>query len=430
MRGWYGLAIEKSARANLATALAMAAAGRGLHPRDCLELARRGDEELLQAFVHAVTIHETYFFRHPEQFELLRAIATARLREKPRPLVRALSAGCASGEEAYSMAIALRSASEGIPSPPRIEVLGIDIDRESLEQANVARYRRWSMRHVLPTWSRGGITGSPEEGGEVAPPYRAMVRFQSVNLHDSFLALLLANDAPFDFIFCRNVLMYLIPAAANRVARHLLALLAPGGYLAFSPVDLERLPSGFVRHPADPTFVSRSHTADAGAPTPGEPPASTAGAAPMDPAADGSNSHQESAVAGPLPLGEMLAEAKRLIDCGELTRARAICAELLRGHPDAPAALFLAAVVEMELGAAFPAERLLLEALQRQPDFALAHFALSTLLKKQGRTSEARARLIRLSHLLNGMPPETVLAGPEEITCGWLRSIVNHHLNA
>ena len=126
----------------------------------------------------------------------------------------------------------------------------------------------------------------------------------------------------------------------------------------------------------------------------------------------------------------MLANAKRLLDAGDLTRARAICSELLRWHPHVPAALYLAGLVEMESGRAWRAEKLLLEVLERQPDFALAHFVLSTLLKREGRNSEARARLVRLSHLLEGIPDETILAGPEEITCGWLRSVVNDHLNA
>jgi tetratricopeptide (TPR) repeat protein len=125
----------------------------------------------------------------------------------------------------------------------------------------------------------------------------------------------------------------------------------------------------------------------------------------------------------------MLAEAKRLTDSGELTRAKAICAELLRHYADVPAALFLAALVELELGGWDAAARLLQSALDREPDFALAHFALATLLQRQGRRSEARARLVRLSHLLAGLPSETVLAGPEAITCGWLRSLVSDHLN-
>jgi chemotaxis protein methyltransferase CheR len=422
----YGLVIGESARANLATALAMAAAGRGLHPSACLELAQRGDEQLLQTFVHAVTIHETYFFRHPQQFDLLRAIAREQLRERPRPLIRALSAGCASGEEAYSIAVALRSATEGLSSPPRIEVLGIDIDGPSLEKAEAARYGGWSIRDPLPGWADGCILGAVKEGGEVAQPYRAMVRFRRVNLHDSFLALLLANDAPFDFIFCRNVLMYLLPTSATRVARHLINLLAPNGYLTFSPVDLDRIPKMLGRRPDDPTFLSRAADVDGSTSRPDE----IAAALPERSAASRQDSSPAPAPASSRHLGEMLAEAKRLVDSGELTRAKGICAELLRRHSDVPAALFLAAMVEMESGAAFPAERLLLGALDRQPDFALAHFALSTILKRQGRTSEARARLVRLSHLLAGIPAETVLAGPEEITCGWLRSLVNDHLNA
>jgi chemotaxis protein methyltransferase CheR len=426
MRGLYGLSIEESARANLATALAMAAAGRNLSRGECVELARRGDEQLLQTFVQAVTIHETYFFRHPDQFELVRAIARERLRDSPRAtVIRALSAGCASGEEAYSLAIALFAAVEGIPSPPQIEVLGIDIDRPSIEKACGARYGRWAVRDLLPIWSQGSIVG-PDDAREVAEPYRGLVRFRSVNLHDPFLALLLADQAPFDFIFCRNVLMYLVPTAIDRVVRHLFGLLSPIGYLTFSPTDLHQIPKLLSRHPHDPTFLSRADRATAISFGPGDPSPN----AEDRPADSTPRSAPADSVAGSAHLGQMLANAKSLIDAGDLTPAKALCSELLRRHPDVPAALYLAGLAEMESGLAWRAEKFLLEVLDRQPDFALAHFVLSTLLKREGRNSEARARLVRLSHLLEGIPNEAILAGPEEITCGWLRSVVNDHLNA
>src|SRR5262249_58726095 len=64
-----------------------------------------------------------------------------------------------------------------------------------------------------------------------------------------------------------------------------------------------------------------------------------------------------------------------------------------------------------------------------EADFALAHFALAIMLRRQGRVSESRARLLRLSRMLADVPSETILAGPEEISCGWLRSLVSHHLD-
>lgn len=418
MENQYGLAIGASTRANLTAALSAAATTRRLTPLQCVKAMERGDDELRQSFIQAVTIHETYFFRHPEQFELLRALAHQRMREKPRVRVRALSAGCASGEETYSMAAALRAAAAEFASPPAIEVLGIDIDRPSLEKAGQGRYGRWSLRLTAPSWASLAVSGSGERW-EVSDALRIAVRFCAMNLHDSFLPLLLAEESPFDFIFARNVLMYLVPKAASRVAHQLAQLLAPGGFLTLSPLDIERAPPDLAPHSSDPTFLSRRPAAsiDRRVPSPSAPGSSSPSLSPHAPALNPR-------------LGQMLAEAKLLTDRGELTRARAVCADLVRHHPEAPAALFLAALVELELGAWVAAERLLATALERDPDFALAHFALATLLQKQGRASEARARLVRLSHLLAGLSPETILSGPEKITCGWLRSLVSDHLNA
>ena len=410
----------------------MAAAARRVMPSQCLELAALGDEELRQVFISAVTIHETYFFRHPEQFELLRGLAEHRMREHPRAPLRALSAGCASGEEAYSIAAALDSVSAAIRGSPKIEVLGIDIDRQSLEKARTAHYGRWSIRSALPAWATNALSHSGDQW-TVSDRIRAMVRFYAMNLHDAFLPLLLAKDSPFDFIFIRNLLMYLVPKAATRVAEQLTHLVAPDGYLAFSPLDLARVPKVLHAHPKDPTFLSGT-AAKPVAPAPPKTPPAPVDSSPSRSAGPAgrtelSSSRRIAFPGGTAQLGAMLAEAKRLTDCAELTRAKAICEELLRRYPDAPAALFLAALVELESERWEDAEKLLHGALEREPDFALAHFALAIMLRRQGRVSESRARLLRLSRILADIPPETVLAGPEEITCGWLRSLVSHHLD-
>ncbi|HME91574.1 MAG TPA: CheR family methyltransferase [Myxococcaceae bacterium] len=432
MRSHYGLAIGASAKAHLAGALAIAAADRRATPSRCTELAALGDEELRQAFISAVTIHETYFFRHPEQFELLRELAEQQMRKHPRSPVRALSAGCASGEEAYSIAAALDSAAAAMRGPPRIEVLGIDIDRQSLAKARAARYGRWSIRAALPPWAASALVRSADEW-TVADRIRARVRFSEINLHDSFLPLLLARDSPFDFIFIRNLLMYLVPKAASRVAEQLTHLAAPSGYLAFSPLDLERVPNTLQAHPKDLTFFARgaatpvgSDGAKVSSTPPDSSPLRYAG---PDAGKPRSFARRTAFAGGNAQLGAMLAEAKRLTDCGELTRARAICGELLRDYPRAPAALFLAALVELESERWREAEKLLHRAIEREADFALAHFALAIMLRRQGRVSESRARLLRLSRMLADVPSETILAGPEEISCGWLRSLVSHHLD-
>jgi chemotaxis protein methyltransferase CheR len=185
------------------------------------------EREELRALAAHLTVTETYFFRGAEQFRVLAEVALPQriaLRRSEKKL-RLLSAGCASGEEAYSLAILLRERFPELASW-QIDILGLDLNPEMIEKARQARYTKWSLRDT-PDELRSKYFRSDGAGSRLGERIRAMVSFEEQNLAGSVFP----NLSQFDIILCRNVIMYLIPEAAQLVVQRLTQALAPGGFL-------------------------------------------------------------------------------------------------------------------------------------------------------------------------------------------------------
>jgi chemotaxis protein methyltransferase CheR len=190
-----------------------------------LERERGRDE--LRALVQELTVPETYFFRNWDQFRaLIEVVLPERLAARPPPdTLRILSAGCASGEEAYSLAIVVR---EHAGPTANVSIHAVDVNPAMLKKAARARYSAWSLRETSPEARRRWFR---PDGKDVSldPEVRTAVTFAERNL---------IHDHPdlwqpdyYDVVFCRNVIMYLAPAAAGRVVAHITRSLSPGGYL-------------------------------------------------------------------------------------------------------------------------------------------------------------------------------------------------------
>lgn len=181
------------------------------------------------ALLDAVTVQETRMFRAAPQLEAFRGEVLRGLvrGSRGRPL-RLVSAGCATGEEAWTLAvIAARSGS------PAWRVMGVDLCRTALGDAAAARYHRGppdALREV-PEGDRALLDCS-ERGFAPAATLRPHVSFRRANLLDP----LPAHGAA-DAILCRNVLIYLTNAAREIVLKRLVAALRPGGALLLGPTD-------------------------------------------------------------------------------------------------------------------------------------------------------------------------------------------------
>lgn len=175
-----------------------------------------------------LTVPETYFFRNIDQFHALaQAALPERIRaQQARQSLRLLSAGCASGEEAYSIAIAARQA-----VPDRswdVSIRAVDVNPAVLERAARARFSSWALRETPAELQRKWFR---KEGSEMVldQTVRAAVRFEHRNLSLDDPELWLRDH--YDVVFCRNVIMYFTPEAAHALVARLTPSLVPGGYL-------------------------------------------------------------------------------------------------------------------------------------------------------------------------------------------------------
>jgi len=197
-------------------------------------LAQLDDAELA-ALHDAIAIRETRFFRVPAQFWLLRddLLPLLWLRQGRGVQLRLWSAGCATGEEAYSLAmVAIEAALRaGASASPPARVIGTDINAEALAAAQEGLYPLHALGNVPPDL-RARYFDHVGEMFAISPLLRDLTTFQHADL---LAPVWPVADGSADVIFCQNVLRFLPRDAVSRVVERLYATLAPGGYLFLAP---------------------------------------------------------------------------------------------------------------------------------------------------------------------------------------------------
>ena len=184
----------------------------------------------MQALANLITTNETYMFREFEQLEafgnccLPEVLSSKQNRGDQK--IRIWSAGCSSGEEPYTLAIILH---EIFPQSQYwdCEIVATDIDENVLAQATRARYWWRSVREVPAEYLDKHFT-TDGDSYVVRPKIKSMVTFQHLNLHDRMAVRAMRN---FDFIFCRNVLIYFDDHSRKTAVDHFYNALNRGGYI-------------------------------------------------------------------------------------------------------------------------------------------------------------------------------------------------------
>lgn len=222
------------------------------------------DREELDLLIDRISTKETYFFRIPGQFRGLGEMVLPRLEEEmldrvyaaitrgevgPIPL-RIWSAGCATGQEPYSIAMTLLDRLTHRRAW-KIELLATDLSREALAFARAGWFPEDALRDVSPDF-RARFMERVDGGGSVSPALRKLVSFRRFNLRDlieqgagpqTLTGLDGARESAdfasrFDIIFCRNVMIYFDFEAQQALVDNLLACLRPGGWLFTGDAEL------------------------------------------------------------------------------------------------------------------------------------------------------------------------------------------------
>jgi chemotaxis protein methyltransferase CheR len=186
-----------------------------------------------------LTVGETYFFRENLSLEALKNnILPPLIEERPKGKreIRMWSAGCCSGEEAYTLAILLYEMLPDIESW-NITIIGTDINRKFIQKAIKGRYTQWSFR-TTPINLLNRYFKKTGNEFEVIPEIKKMVSFSFINLADNKYPSIATNTEAIDVIFCRNVLMYFSVEQRANVINRFTQSLVHNGWLITSPVEV------------------------------------------------------------------------------------------------------------------------------------------------------------------------------------------------
>ncbi len=422
-----------------------AASGRPTWDGYLADVSDPANSTLLDQLVEALTIGETYFFRHRPYFEAIeREVLPAIIaqRQETRHL-NVWSAGCASGEEAYSLAIVVRRLLPDL-SDWLVSIRATDLNRASLERAEAGLYHDWSFRETGNDFTQAHFTREGN-GYRIRPEVRRLVRFSPLNLVEGGYPSAANGTAQVDLLLCRNVLMYFAPEVIRQVVERLRSALAPGGWLVLGPSDpLPGMLSGFQMHalngailyqrveqevaapiatppvfppwPAPPSFTPRADDRVATLP-PIPPPAAMANDLQPEPSPD----LADSVITPPGDWRQSLREAYLHANAGRVELAELACQQALDRSASRPEPYYLLGTLRQAAGDDERALASFRRALYVDREFAPAHLALAAIHRRAGRVDQARQALLRARRILAGRPDSEVILVDESLSVGRLR---------
>jgi chemotaxis protein methyltransferase CheR len=428
-----------------------------------------------------LTIGETYFFREQKSFEALENHILPELlgsRRGKDQRLRIWSAGCSTGEEAYSIGIMLQRLIADLPNW-NVTILATDVNPESLRKGVQGEYSDWSFRGVPHGIKERYFTVDGTGNFTIAGAVRKMVAFAPLNLAEDTYPSLSNNTNAMDVIFCRNVLMYFAPEQAKRVVDKFRHSLVAGGWLIVSPTETSTtIFSGmetvhfhnavFYRMAGRGKVAASPFPAATGAmavpllPLPAAEQFGAPGLPPPHPvkplpAAVAQQSHDEQQVsineealalyrrgeyaAATAILTGFMANAPPASDSHRYGEAAALLARALANQGELAAALdwsekavaadrlnpqqyYLQATIFQEQGDDDAAVVALKRALYLDHGFVLAYLALANLTRRRGKTKEAAKHLENAASLLKAYGDDEILPGSEGMSARRLGEIV------
>ena len=458
-----GLIFPESRHSALQDALARTVRRSGAEPEAWLT-GLDGGPVPLDDLVAEITIGETYFFRDPQQFQVIGQEVLPSLVERARSgrRPRIWSAGCATGEEPYTLAIIL--AESGLAEAAH--VVATDISRASLARAVRASYTRWSLRGVPESRVQACFE---RRGAEfhLLPALRDAVDFRYLNLAEDTFPSIPTGIWGMDLILCRNVLIYLDAETIARVARRLIDSLSEDGWLllgASDPALGSLVPCEVVVTSAGLAYRRPRPGARVAAPSGGEtsfvvPPAAVADpvprpappalqpAAPVlspvrseDQAIEAARCYAQRAYERAAALAEgvvrrdpgdaatwvvwVRSEANR----GDLKAAGRACAAALERHPVLAELAYLDAVLLGEAGLHLDAARAARRALYLDGSLIVAHLALGGALARLRQRDGARRSFRNAARLLADLPPAATVPASDGEPAGRLLEMARAQL--
>ncbi len=412
----------------------------------------RTDSEPWDGLICALTVGETYFFRNPAHFDALRQHILPDLiaRHRDDRRLRIWSAGCASGEEPYSIAILLRQLLPDITNWNFL-ILATDINKQSLQQAREGCYREWSFRQTDPaireryfTPRNGPFGGAQDRIFELSSRVREMVTFAYLNLAEDAYPSLATNTNATDMILCRNVAIYLPEGVTREIAERFHRCLVMDGWLIVGASETNSMiydqfavrnysgatlyqkvaertavqPPLIPRPSPQPTVrpfpmtmplaplpesldlpfdFSLRQTQDMAQDAPAEGPPPRPRVEPFDGVyTERGRSAQDTPIEPPADLYQ---EGLVLLGQGRYEEARTCFQDCISHDPDLALAYYQMARVHANRGQLEEARSWCQQAIERDPLLTEAHYILALIHQEEGTLDEAVARLKKTLYL-------------------------------
>jgi chemotaxis protein methyltransferase CheR len=404
-----------------------------------------------------LTISETYFWREPQVFSALTDFILPELiksKKNGEKSIRIWSAGCSTGEEPYSIAIALHKTIQKIKDWD-ITILATDINPKALSKAAHGIYCAWSFRNS-PAWLKSRYFHNKEDRQfEIIPEIKQMVNFTCLSLVEMSA---ISNANTMDIIFCRNVLMYFTSEWVTKISQDLFDSLSEDGWFVvssselssyefpqFTPVNFTgavlyrkgkngssySFPSiGLTEKEVQPTSTFSPLSAPSESPPHFDLPISPSPLLPIAHSAFQPSSFVASAKEEPQTIPEETSADKifairLLANVGHLEEALSLCNEEIASEKLAPGLYFLRASILQELGKSTEAISSLKQAIYIDPDYIMGHFTLGNLFIRQGKTKNAERYFNNVLDLLSKCANDDILpAESEGLSVKYIREII------
>lgn len=377
--------------------------------------------EAVEHLAAVLTVGETCFYRNRTQFAALTGQVLpdliARRRREGNLRLRLWSCGCSTGEEPYSLAIALHALLPDL-SIWDLEILGTDLNGDALQQAREGRYGPWSFREMDPALRDRWFTLAGHRW-ELDPAIRSMVTYRPLNLAEPAYPVL---DESMDLILCRNVTIYFAEPMTRHVIKRLYRALQPGAWLLVGASEPNNSTyRAFETETIDGAILYRR-------PRTGFEPASGSGpdAPPPQLAPQSTPEPGPDPVPGPPPgpvlpsLHALIDQVRQQADRGELAEAERLVRAVIERESVLAEAHYLLALVCQEQGRAEEAIQALRRSLFLDRGYVAAHLRLGLICRQTGREEQARRAWLNAAALLQEMPAGAPVAEYGEMTAGQL----------
>lgn len=466
LREWSGMDCPDNRRADLQEATAHAARFAGLDRLEplLLRLADPTETVLRSVWISAYTIHETYFFRDAPQWNAIRTrVLPDRIaaRSKSKSL-KIWSAGCSSGEEAYTASIVVKDV---LNDPSwNVKILGTDISADVIEKARQGIYREWSFRQTPLHVRDDCFEPVTPSSWKIRQEFAAPVRFEHFNLKTGDYPSPARDLEDFDLILCRNVLIYFAREEMDLVLARLTACLAPGGYLALGPAEpfpSPQLPLELISSSGASLYRKRARTDEDAQTNATGTPASTGSAsqvrsfasprtasprpltpglnpAPAAPASGSIPPRTEKPAASatpssaPVPPAETAAAAARAAhdaaDAGRWDDALAASESAIAADSLNAGVFYIKALALKELGRLDDSRDALRRCLFIEKRHWMGHLLAAGLWQRDGAPERAKSHLNAILTGLAAMDPSDILPDTGGINVGRMRALAESQL--